>query len=102
MQVRTAAHPNVDVPIVPSVVEVVPAADETTAPRPARRRRTEASSAAASGRRGDRDRTRAAERPVALTRSEEYRFIRADLHRLLITASLLGALMIALLFVLEL
>lgn len=100
MQVRSAASPIVDAPIVPSVVEVDPALDETSVPRPARSGRN-VSPSAVSGRRGGRTRTRAAARPVALTRSEEYRFIRSDLHRLLITASLLGAVMIALLFILE-
>lgn len=48
-----------------------------------------------------RSRARVVARPVALSRAEEYRYIRADLNRLLITAGGLLVLMIALLFVVE-
>lgn len=101
MQVRTAVTPDVEAPIAPAAVEVIPTVDEPSSPRSARSRRTEPSSAAVSERRAGRARTRAAARPVALSRAEEYGFIRSDLRRLLLTASLLGAIMIALLFVLE-
>lgn len=47
-------------------------------------------------------RGRAAERPTDLTRSQEYRYIRADLRRLLITAAALLVVMLALLVVIEL
>jgi hypothetical protein len=40
-------------------------------------------------------------RPVALTREQEYRFIRADLRRLGLIAGVLFVLMIALLFVVD-
>jgi hypothetical protein len=40
-------------------------------------------------------------RPIVLTKEQEYRFIRIDLHRLGITAGLLFVMMIALLFVVE-
>lgn len=45
--------------------------------------------------------TRPTARPAALSRAEEYRFIRSDLRRLLITAGTLGVLMLALLLVLD-
>lgn len=45
--------------------------------------------------------TRPSARPAALTRAEEYRFIRSDLRRLLITAGALGLTMLALLLVLD-
>jgi hypothetical protein len=44
---------------------------------------------------------RTAARPIALTKDQEYRFIRTDLMRLVITAGLLFVLMIALLFVVQ-
>jgi hypothetical protein len=44
---------------------------------------------------------RAIARPVALTKEQEYRFIRSDLHRLGITAGALFVLMIVLLFVVD-
>ena len=40
-------------------------------------------------------------RPIVLTKEQEYRFIRIDLHRLGITAGLLFVMMIVLLFVVE-
>ncbi len=40
-------------------------------------------------------------RPVTLTRTEEYRYVRADLKRLAITATALFAVMIVLLFIVE-
>ena len=40
-------------------------------------------------------------RPIALNRADEYRFIRADLNRLLVTASALLLVMLALLVVVE-
>jgi hypothetical protein len=40
-------------------------------------------------------------RPVVLSKVQEYRFIRADLRRLLITAGSLFVLMVALLFVID-
>ena len=40
-------------------------------------------------------------RPVLLTRAEEYRYIRADMRRLALTASALFAVMIVLLFIVE-
>jgi hypothetical protein len=40
-------------------------------------------------------------RPVALTKAQEYRFIRTDLRRLLYTAAALFVLMIVLLFVFD-
>ena len=46
-------------------------------------------------------RARASARPMALTREQEYRFIRNDLNRLLITAGSLLLLMIVLLFLIE-
>lgn len=100
MQVRSAANPVEEAPRVRSVVEVVPTTDEPPVVDHDRSARTGSRSAVAS-RRAGRTRTRGATRPVALTRSQEYRFIRSDLNRLLITASLLGVVMIALLFLLE-
>jgi hypothetical protein len=44
---------------------------------------------------------RAVARPIVLTKEQEYRFIRADLRRLGITAGSLFILMIALLFVVD-
>jgi len=46
-------------------------------------------------------RPRATARPIVLTRDQEYRFIRADMNRLLVTAGSLLLLMIALLFLIE-
>jgi len=46
-------------------------------------------------------RARAAARPVVLTREQEYRYIRADLNRLLVTAGSLLVVMIVLLFLIE-
>ena len=40
-------------------------------------------------------------RPVVLSKVQEYRFIRADLRRLLLTAGTLFVIMIALLFVVD-
>ncbi len=40
-------------------------------------------------------------RPIVLSKEQEYRFIRSDLHRLGITAGLLFVMMIVLLFVVE-
>lgn len=48
-----------------------------------------------------RTQTRPTARPVPLSRAEEYRFIRSDLRRLLITAGTLGVLMLGLLLVLD-
>ncbi len=77
------------------VVEPV-VADDAPAVRPAIvASRPEAPPARPSGRRP----SRAVARPIALNRADEYRFIRADLNRLLITASALLLLMLALLFV---
>ncbi len=45
--------------------------------------------------------SRAVARPIALNRDDEYRFIRADLNRLLITASALLLVMVVLLFVVD-
>ena len=47
-------------------------------------------------------RARSASRPVVLSRQQEYAFIRADLRRLLMTASLLVLAMLVLLVVIEL
>lgn len=44
---------------------------------------------------------RPVERPTALTRNQEYRYIRADLRRLLITAAALLAAMLLLLALIE-
>jgi hypothetical protein len=44
---------------------------------------------------------RAVARPLALTKEQEYRFIRLDLHRLVIIAGSLFVVMIALLFVVD-
>ena len=52
-------------------------------------------------RRSGGERAQAAARPFALSRSEEYRYIRADLRRLLITAGSLLALMLVLLVVVD-
>ena len=46
-------------------------------------------------------RIRAVARPITLTREQEYRFIRGDMRRLLMTASALVVLMIVLLFLIE-
>lgn len=43
--------------------------------------------------------TRAVARPIVLNRAAEYRFIRADLNRLLVTAGVLLLVMLALLLV---
>ena len=48
-----------------------------------------------------RGRGRVVARPVAISREEEYAYIRADLNRLLVTAGALLVLMIALLFLIE-
>ena len=48
-----------------------------------------------------RGRTRVVTRPVTLTREEEYRAIRSDLNRLLVTAGSLLAVMLLLLVVIE-
>ena len=48
-----------------------------------------------------RTQTRAVARPIALTREEEYRFIRSDLNRLLVTAGALLAFMLVLLVMIE-
>lgn len=40
-------------------------------------------------------------RPVLLTRAQEYRYIRADMRRLILTAVALFALMIVILFIVE-
>ena len=48
-----------------------------------------------------RGRGRVVARPVAISREEEYAYIRADLNRLLVTAGALLVLMIALLFLVE-
>jgi len=47
-------------------------------------------------------RARPASRPIVLTREEEYRFIRSDLRRLLITSGVLLLLMMVLLVLIEL
>jgi hypothetical protein len=44
---------------------------------------------------------RAVARPIVLSKEQEYRFIRSDLHRLGVTAGLLFVMMIVLLFVVE-
>jgi hypothetical protein len=49
----------------------------------------------------ERGRQRPVARPVALTRDEEYRYIRDDLYRLLITAGALVVVMLVLLVVVE-
>lgn len=48
-----------------------------------------------------RARNRAVARPMPLTRTEEYSYIRADLRRLLVTAGALLVVMIVLLFIFE-
>lgn len=101
MQVRSAATPIAETPIVLSPVELALPPDNAPTERSSRPERTGSAVTSGPARRGGRHRTRAAPRPVALTRAEEYGFIRSDLHRLLITATLLGLAMIALLFVLE-
>ena len=57
--------------------------------------------AAARARDTPRGRGRVVARPVAISREEEYAYIRADLNRLLVTAGALLVLMIALLFLIE-
>ena len=46
-------------------------------------------------------RVRAVARPIALSRQQEYRFIRSDMRRMILTASALIVLMIVLLFLVE-
>ena len=58
-------------------------------------------SGATGGRPSTRARNRAVARPLALTRSEEYRYIRADLQRLLVTAGALLVIMVVLLYIFE-
>lgn len=52
--------------------------------------------------RGERSGGRVAARPAALSRDEEYRFIQADLRRMLVTAGSLLAVMLVLLVLIDL
>jgi len=88
MEVR-AAETRIAAPIVPTEGEIGPV--DSIAGRP-----TAASRARPTG-----TRVRAVARPIALTRQQEYRFIRNDMRRMILTASALILLMIALLFVVE-
>ena len=87
MEARARAAPVEDAVMidVPEVVESPPEPPVATRPAPA----------------GARSRQRAMARPIVLTREEEYRYIRGDLHRLLITAAALLLLMLALLLVID-
>ncbi len=87
MEARARVAP-VGEPVAIEVPEVVEAPGEAVV---ARRR------APATGR----SRQRAVARPIVLTRDEEYRFIRSDLNRLLITASALLLVMVVLLVAIE-
>lgn len=88
MEVR-AAETRIAAPIAPTEVEV---ASVEGLPR---------RSVAAPRGRTTGARVRAVARPIALTRQEEYRFIRNDMRRMIVTASGLIVLMIALLFLFE-
>lgn len=100
MEARSAVSPVLDAPLMRSTVEVT-ATPDAVIESPAGKARPEVQTSVAAGRRSARARARTVERPVPLSRADEYRFIRSDLTRLLITASLLGLIMLALLFVLE-
>lgn len=100
MEARSAASPAFDAPLVRSTVEVSATPDAVTE-SPGGDARPEVQTSVATGRRSTRARARTIERPIPLSRADEYRFIRSDLTRLLITASLLGLTMLVLLIVLE-
>ena len=87
MEVRAAAT-RVAEPVAPPAADAAPVT--TTEPRTTRPR-------AASGR----TTARVVARPVAISRDEEYRYIRSDLNRLLVTAGSLLVLMIVLLVLIE-
>lgn len=86
MEARARTAPPVDV--APPVARPV-AAEAVVAAPSARRGRTTAQA-------------KPVERPTALTRAEEYRYIRSDLRRLLVTAGVLLLVMLLLLLVIEL
>lgn len=93
MEARMAARPIVErIPVVVVDSTTVPTANPEVAPEAV---------GVPTGRARSRARTRTAPRPTGLTRAEEYRFIRSDLRRLLLTAGGLGVVMLALLLVLE-
>lgn len=92
---RRAAETRSVAPSESVAADVVPAAPVERPASPARSRGASAS------RSGGPTRARAIARPIVLTREEEYRHIRADMNRLLITAGSLFVLMIVLLFVIE-
>lgn len=94
MQARTAGRTAVE--SVPVTVVDLPAAGPTAEPEVARE-----GAGVPAGRVRSRARPRATPRPTPLSRAEEYRYIRSDLRRLLITAGGLGVAMLALLLVLE-
>ena len=89
MEVRAAATRVVE-PVAPPA----PDAPSVTATAP---RTTRARTASGSGQAT----ARAVARPVAISRDEEYRYIRSDLKRLLVTAGSLLVLMIVLLVLIE-
>lgn len=93
MEARMAARPIAErIPVVVVDSTTVPTANPEVAPEAV---------GVPTGRARSRARTRTAPRPTGLTRAEEYRFIRSDLRRLLLTAGGLGVVMLALLLVLE-
>ena len=85
-----------------SVAPAVSVASEAVSAPPVERPASPARSRGpSSARGGSASRSRVVARPIVLTREEEYRHIRADMNRLLITAGSLFVLMIVLLFVIE-
>jgi len=90
MQARSLVEPAANV----ETIDVEPAfvREPQRRPRSAGRSRSVPSS---------RTRVPAKPKPIALTREQEYRFIRSDLNRLLITAGVLLVAMIVLLVVIE-
>ncbi len=80
--------------------------EETSPPRPEREIEgpevdTSRGTTIASGRRSRSTAARVTARPMVISREQEYRYIRKDLQRLLITAGALLVVMIVLLLVLE-
>lgn len=91
MEARTVVSPAPPEPVAPTPVPQA----ESAAVRTSRR------SASATGRRERRATERMTARPFVISREQEYRYIRKDLQRLLITAAALLVVMIVLLVILE-
>lgn len=77
------------------------AINAATAARTVREREVDPSGTAPLSRRAVAATRRVIARPVVLTREQEYRFIRTDLRRLVLTSGVLFVFMIILLFIVE-